>query len=108
MKRGDVVVAVFQGDYGKPRPAVVIQGDLFADSDSLLLCQFTSDGYHAVIRRISVLPTTQNGLKVKSQITADKIFAIRRDKIERVIGTLDDNTLNQLNVSLALVVGLVK
>jgi mRNA interferase MazF len=29
VKRGDVVVCTLAGDYGKPRPAVVVQSDLF-------------------------------------------------------------------------------
>ena len=28
-RRGDVVICVLSGDYGKPRPAVVVQSDLF-------------------------------------------------------------------------------
>jgi mRNA-degrading endonuclease toxin of MazEF toxin-antitoxin module len=28
-QRGDVVVCVLSGDYGKPRPAVVVQSDVF-------------------------------------------------------------------------------
>jgi mRNA interferase MazF len=30
MKRGDFVTIALQGDFGKPRPALVIQSDLFA------------------------------------------------------------------------------
>ena len=29
MKRGDVVIVSAPGDFGKPRPAVVIQSDIF-------------------------------------------------------------------------------
>jgi hypothetical protein len=29
IKRGDVVICAAPGDYGKPRPAVVVQSDLF-------------------------------------------------------------------------------
>lgn len=28
-QRGEIVVCVLSGDYGKPRPAVVVQSDLF-------------------------------------------------------------------------------
>ena len=30
MKRGDLVTIALQGDYGKPRPALVVQSDLFS------------------------------------------------------------------------------
>ena len=29
IKRGDIVTCALSGDYGKPRPAVVVQSDLF-------------------------------------------------------------------------------
>jgi mRNA interferase MazF len=107
LKRGDIVIAVFQGDYGKPRPAVIIQGDIFAGSDSVLVCQFTSDNYRARFRRIPVEPSLENGLKVASQIMVDKIFAVRRDKCGGVIGRLDNAVIDELDVALALMIGLV-
>jgi len=32
MKRGDVVVVALSGDYGKPRPALIVQSDLFNET----------------------------------------------------------------------------
>jgi PemK-like, MazF-like toxin of type II toxin-antitoxin system len=32
MKRGDVVVVALPGDFGKPRPALIIQSDLFNET----------------------------------------------------------------------------
>jgi len=34
MKRGDLVTVALQGEHGKPRPALVIQSDLFANLTS--------------------------------------------------------------------------
>ena len=31
LKRGDLIVVAVSGDYGKPRPALVVQSDLFND-----------------------------------------------------------------------------
>jgi mRNA interferase MazF len=107
LKRGDIVTAVFQGDYGKPRPAVIIQGDIFADSDSVLVCQFTSDQYRARFHRIPVKPNLENGLKIDSQIMVDKIFAVRRDKCGSIIGRLDDAAMAELDVALTLMIGLI-
>jgi len=39
MKRGDVVTVAAAGDYGKPRPAVMVQTDAFTASDG-----FSRDG----------------------------------------------------------------
>ena len=35
MRRGDLVSIALQGDYGKPRPALVIQSDLFDEHPSI-------------------------------------------------------------------------
>jgi len=42
-KRGDLVTVSLSGDYGKPRPALVIQNDLLEELDSVVLCPVTSD-----------------------------------------------------------------
>ena len=43
--RGDSVLAAAAGDYGKPRPWLVVQADKYNSADrpdSILLCPFTS------------------------------------------------------------------
>lgn len=107
MKRGDIVLVAAPGDYGKPRPALIIQSDRFNETHgSVLVCLLTSARLDAPLFRIGVEPTPMNGLKAKSQIMADKIITMKREKIGDVIGQLDDQTLLQLNRSLALFIGL--
>ena len=44
IKRGDVVLCAAPGNYGKPRPAIVVQSDLFNPThSSITLCPVTSD-----------------------------------------------------------------
>lgn len=69
MKRGDIVLAVARGDYGKPRPAVIVQSDLFNGTHaSLLVCLLTSDLINAPLFRLALAPTPANGLLEPSQI----------------------------------------
>ena len=64
MKRGDIVLAVAQGDYGKPRPAVIVQSDLFNPTHaSLLVCLLTTDLIHAPLFRLPIAATPANGLR---------------------------------------------
>ena len=43
MLRGEVVIVSAQGDYGKPRPAVVVQNSRLLDQlDSVTVCFLTS------------------------------------------------------------------
>ena len=107
MKRGDVVTVAASGDYGKPRPAVVVQTDaLPAEHASVIVCQMTSDIVEAPDFRVTIEPTQKNGLRTRSQIMADKPVTIRRERLGRRIGSLDEKDIARLNVALAFVVGL--
>lgn len=107
MKRGDIVTVAASGDYGKPRPAVVVQSDAFPQShQSVVVCQMTSELSDAVDFRITVEPNATNGLRLRSQVMADKPVTVRRDRIGRAVGRLDPDDLRRLNVALAFVLGL--
>ena len=106
MRRGDVVTVSAPGDYGKPRPAVVIQSDRLKSMDSVLVILLTSMLVDAPLFRLSIEPNETNGLKLSSQIMIDKIIAIPREKCGVVIGCLDEGALIALNHLLAVVVGI--
>jgi mRNA interferase MazF len=106
LKRSDVVTVAAPGDYGKPRPAVIIQTDALPEShDSVVICQMTSDCTDTELR-ITIEPATTNGLRVRSQIMADKPVTVRRKHIGQVIGRLERGDMRRLNVALAFVMGL--
>lgn len=106
MKRGDIVTVSAAGDYGKPRPAIIIQSDRVVGPDSVLLALITSTIRDAPIFRLAVEPTPKNGLNVISQIMIDKILAVPREKCGKVVGRLDDDKMKTLNAMLAVVIGL--
>ena len=107
MRRGDVVTVAASGDYGKPRPAVIVQTDaLPAEHASVIVCQMTSDIAEASDFRVTIEPTENNGLRTRSQIMADKPVTIRRERVGRKIGSLDDKDVARLNVALAFVMGM--
>ena len=109
MKRGDIVPVAWTGDYGKPRPAVVIQANRLTESgvESILVCQMTSDLHPASIRRITVVPTPENGLLRPSQIMVEKIFAAKRTKCGAVMGVMDEASMDALDDALMFAVGLM-
>jgi mRNA interferase MazF len=107
MKRGDVVTVAAAGDYGKPRPAVIVQtAALPAGHASVVVCQMSSDGDDAPDFRVAVEPTRRNGLRTRSQVMADKPVTIRRTRIGKKIGQLDEGDIARLNIALAFVMGL--
>jgi mRNA interferase MazF len=106
MSRGDLVIVAAPGDYGKPRPAVIVQSDAIPESHaSVVICQITSELAEADFR-ITIEPGPQTGLRVRSQVMADKPVTIRRERIGQRIGRLGANDMARLNVALAFVMGL--
>jgi mRNA interferase MazF len=106
MRRGEVVTVAVSGDTGKPRPALVIQSDLFEELPSVTLCLVTSELRAAPIFRVTVDPSPDNGLRRVSQVQVDKVLTVARDRIGSTIGRLDDETMLKVNRSLAVVLGI--
>ncbi len=108
MKRGDVVTVALRGDYGKPRPAIIIQTDAIPDShESVVVVQLTSDTSSPADFRVPINPSSENGLQARSHIMADKPTTIRRNRVGRIIGRLADHEIARLDIALALVLGLM-
>ena len=72
MCRGDLVIVAAPGDYGKPRPAVIVQSNAIPESHaSVVICQLTSELAEADFR-VTIEPAPETGLQVRSQVMADK------------------------------------
>jgi mRNA interferase MazF len=107
MRRGDLVTVAAAGDYGKPRPAVIVQTDAFpANHASVIVCQLTSELVDAPDFRVTIEPKPENGLRHKSQVSADKPVTIRRERIGQKIGHLGNQDMARLGNALAFVLGL--
>ena len=92
VRRGAVVVVAAKGAYtGKPRPALVVQSDLFnATHQSVTLCPITSDCVDAPLFRITLPPGERTGLREVSQVMVDKIVSVPRASVTEEIGRCSD------------------
>ncbi|MGE0280148.1 MAG: type II toxin-antitoxin system PemK/MazF family toxin [Rhizobiaceae bacterium] len=106
MKRGDLVTVAMTGDYGKPRPALIVQADLFADTESVTVLLVSSHLVEAEFGRITIDPSPVNGLLTSSQIMIDKAMTVPRAKAGRVIGRLDSETMGRIDRAIALFFGI--
>jgi mRNA-degrading endonuclease toxin of MazEF toxin-antitoxin module len=98
MRRGDLVTVAAAGDYGKPRPAVVVQTDAFPENHaSVVVCQLTSDLADAADFRVTIEPNPENGLRLKSQCA----FRRRRPRCpahgDHVIRSMTTRTAHELD-----------
>ncbi|HLZ78470.1 MAG TPA: type II toxin-antitoxin system PemK/MazF family toxin, partial [Sphingomonas sp.] len=63
MRRGDIVTIALPGDFGKPRPALVIQSDQFDQTGTCTVLLISGTLVDAPLIRTTVEPTPANGLK---------------------------------------------
>ena len=106
MRRGDLVTVALQGDYGKPRPALIIQADQFENLGTVVILPLTSTLIDAPLLRPTVEPSPGNRLHAPSQIMLDKPMAVKAEKIGPSFGHLDDLAMIGVSRSLALFLGL--
>lgn len=106
MRRGDLVTVALPGDFGKPRPALVLQSDLFQEVPTVTVLLLTSAEREAPLLRIAVEPDEGNGLHRPCQIMVDKVMTVRRDKIGPPFGRIDDEIMVSVNRALVVFLGL--
>jgi mRNA interferase MazF len=103
LNRGDIVTVALQGEFGKPRPAVIVQSDSFnASHATVSILPITSTIVGAPLFRITIEPSPANGLRSVSQVMADKVVGVRRERLGPRIGSLDREAMARIGRSLAL------
>lgn len=108
MKRGDFVTIAMQGEFGKPRPALVIQADQFGEHTSVTVLPVTGTLIAAPLLRINVQPSAGNGLQKPSQVMIDKTMTIKRGKVGPTFGHINATTLVEIERCLAVFLGIAK
>ncbi|MCX8516911.1 MAG: type II toxin-antitoxin system PemK/MazF family toxin [Rhodoferax sp.] len=108
MMRGDLVTIAMQGDFGKPRPALVIQANQFSEHNSVTVLPITSTLVPAPLLRVTVQPSAENSLQKPSQVMVDKAMTVKRDKVGPAFGRMDVNALVEVERCLAVFLGIAK
>jgi mRNA interferase MazF len=105
VRRGDFVKVVTLGSYGKLRPAVIVQSDLFNQHPSISVLPLSSELRNAPLFRVRIEPTAMNGLDKLSEVMVDKIQTIPIEKIGGEIGRASDEEMLAINRALAIFLG---
>lgn len=106
--RGDFVTIAMQGDFGKPRPALVVQADQFDEHTTVTVLPVTSSLVAAPLLRITVQPNSKNGLQKLSQVMVDKAMTVKRDKLGEAFGRIDADAMVEVERCLAVFLGIAK
>jgi mRNA interferase MazF len=108
MNRGDFVTLAMQGDFGKPRPALVIQSDQFNEHASVTVLLVSSTLVAAPLFRVTVQPDEKNGLQKPSQVMVDKAMTVKRDKLSAAFGAASDEVMLEIGRCLAVFLGIAR
>ena len=81
MRRGDLVTIALQGDFGKPRPALIVQSDHFDAHPTVTVLLISSALVEAPLLRVTVEPDETQRPARASQIMVDKAMTVMRGKV---------------------------
>ena len=106
--RGDFVTIAMQGDFGKPRPALVMQSDHFNEHMTVTVLPVTNALVNAPLLRITVQPGPEAGLQQPSRVMVDKAMTVKRDKVGQAFGRIEADAMIEVERCLAVFLGIVK
>ena len=108
MMRGDFVTISLQGDFGEPRPALIIQSDRFNEHATVTVLPVTGTMVAAPLLRVTVQPDASNGLQKPSQVMVDKAMTVKSDKVGPAFGRIGADALIVVERCLAVFLGIAK
>src|SRR5664279_4517065 len=106
MRRGDLVTIALQGAYGKPRPALIVQSDLFSEHPSVTIIPITSELRDTPLFRVPIKHGESTGLRKPSEVV-DKVQTIPHEKIGGVFGRIAEEDMLAVSRALAVFLGVV-
>nr|WP_210314912.1 type II toxin-antitoxin system PemK/MazF family toxin [Rhizobium sp. AQ_MP] len=101
-----MVTVAISGDFGKPRPALVIQSDSFRETGTVTVLMITSTAIEAPLLRVFVEPDAESGLLQPSWVMIDKAMSVKRERVGRAIGRVREETLMTVTRNLAVFLGM--
>jgi len=106
MMRGDLVPVAMKGDFGKPRPALVIQSDAFNPThETITVVLVSSYLIDAPLFRVTIEPSEVNALKHTSQVMIDKAMTVKKERLGNVFGHLEKKYMSEVNRLIAVFMG---
>lgn len=108
MRRGELWTVAGGVYASKPRPALILQDDLFAGTDSVTVAPLTSTLLDAPLLRVPVGADTVSGLQHDSQVMIDKVSTVRRGNVASRVGRLSPENLVEVERALMAFLGLAR
>ena len=108
MLRGEIWVAAGREKFSnKPAPVLIVQRSIAIPvHQSIIVCRLTSEVQNLPFMRLRIEPDDNNGLKVASDIMADKVLTLRKADLSEKIGSINADQLSNLDELLFFWIGL--
>jgi len=111
ISRGDIALCdlnpVIGTEQAGVRPVVVLQMDRAnAASPHTIIAPFTTKIHRALLSSHVFVPTGAGGLNQDSVLLCEQIRVIDKQRIIRILGRLDDTTMQQVAIALSAILGL--
>lgn len=114
IKRGDIFLVEFDPARGheikKIRPSVIVQNDINNRYSPVTIVAAISSkrSEKPYPVEVPIEPSIVNGLRTPSAIQLNQIRSVDRERLLKRIGAVDAGTMRQVDVALAISLGLVK
>ncbi len=108
MKRGEIWLVAGGAYARKPRPAVILQDDLFDAIDSVTVCPLTSTLVDAPLLRVPIPSDERSGVREPSAAMIDKLTTLCRANVGERIGELTPKQMVDVERSLLVFLGIAR
>ena len=108
MRRGELWTVAGGVYASKPRPALIVQDDLFEGTASVTVAPLTTTLVDAPLLRVRVAADDLTGLQHDSQIMIDKVTTVRRENVGTRVGRLAPESLVEVERALMAFLGLAR
>jgi len=108
VKRGELWTVAGGVYASKPRPAVIVQDDLFDATDSVTVAPLTTTLIDAPLLRVRLTAGGIAGLAADSDVMIDKLTTVRRGNVQARVGRLTSEQLVEVERALMTFLGLAR
>lgn len=108
MIRGEIWTVAGGVYAAKPRPALILQDDVFAGTESVTVLPLTSMLVDAPLLRVRVLAGEPSGLERDSDVMIDKLTTVRGRNVATRIGRLSAEQLAEVERAVMTYLGLAR
>ena len=108
MKRGEIWTVAGGVYASKPRPAVIVQDDLFSETGSVTVVPLTTTFVDAPLLRVHIPASPLSGLERDSDLMVDKLTTVRRSSVQTRVGRLATDQLAEVERALMTFLGVAR